>query len=122
MLELVEEALDDVSLLVQVGIVVALFFSVALGRDDDFGSRPVDTVDEAIGVVAFVGDGGAGLEALDKIMGKGNVVALPGAGQQTHRIAERIAGGVDLGAQAAARPAQALGIRPPFERRAPAAC
>jgi hypothetical protein len=49
-------------------------------------------------------------------------VALSGRADQPNRIAERIAGGVDFGAQAAARPAQALGMRPPFCRRAPAAC
>jgi hypothetical protein len=54
-------------------------------------------------------------------VGEGDVVALPGRADQTHRIAKRIASGVDFGAQAAAGAAKALGIRPPFCRRAPAA-
>jgi hypothetical protein len=47
-------------------------------------------------------------------MCEGNVVALPRRPNQAERIAERITRGVDLGAQPISRPAQALGIRPPF--------
>jgi hypothetical protein len=49
-------------------------------------------------------------------MCEGNVVALPRRPNQAERIAERITRGVDLGAQPISRPAQALGIRPPFFR------
>jgi hypothetical protein len=75
-----------------------------------------------VGVVALIGNRRAGVEAVDKIMGKGNVVALAGSTDQADRIAKRIAGGMDFGAQPAPRPAQALGIRPPFSLRAPVAC
>ena len=75
-----------------------------------------------IGVIAFVGDCAFCLEAIDEFMRIGDVVALPWACDQADRKSECIARSVDFGAQAAARPAQALGIRPPFERRAPAAC
>jgi hypothetical protein len=75
-----------------------------------------------IGVVAFVGDRDVGGEAVDQFMRKGDVVALPWRTDQAHRIAERIASGVDFRAQASAGPAKALGIRPPFCRCAPAAC
>ena len=69
-----------------------------------------------IGVIAFVGDRGACSEAIDKLMCEGNVVALPRRPNQAERIAERITRGVDLGAQPISRPAQALGIRPPFKK------
>lgn len=75
-----------------------------------------------IGVITLVGNGASCLEAVDQIMSEGDVVALSGARDEADRIAERIACRMDFGAQAAARPAQALGIRPPFDRRAPAAC
>jgi hypothetical protein len=75
-----------------------------------------------VGIVALVADRGARLEALDKVMCEGDVVTLPRCTNQAERIAERVASGVDLGAQPASRPAQALGIRPPFSLRAPAAC
>ena len=75
-----------------------------------------------IGVVAFVGDGSGCDEAFDQIMRKGNVVTLPRRADQAQRIAERIAGGMDFRAQAAAGAAKTLGIRAPLFLRAPAAC
>jgi hypothetical protein len=53
---------------------------------------------------------------------EGDVVALAGRADQAHRIAQGVARGVDFRAQAAAGATKALGIRPPFCRRAPAAC
>ena len=75
-----------------------------------------------IGVVALIGDRDAGIEAVDQLVRKGDVVALALANRSGDRITERIAGSVDFGAQASAGAAKALGIRPPFCRRAPAAC
>ena len=120
--ELVEEALDDVALLVEIGVVGTLHLAVSFRRDDRRRSGLHDPLDEMVSVIALVGNRHARVEAVDKIMGKGNVVALAGTTDQTDRVAKRIAGGMDFGAQPAPRPAQALGIRPPFSLRAPAAC
>ncbi len=73
-------------------------------------------------IIALVGDRCFSLKAVDEIMGKSDIVALSGAGDQTDWQPERIASGVDLRAQTAPRPAQTLGICPPFILRAPAAC
>ena len=120
--ELVEEALDDVALLVEVDVVGTLDLAVSFRRDDGLRAGLGDPLDEMVGVIALVGDGDACGDAVDKIMRKGDVIALPGSTDRTNRIAEGIASGVDFGAQPAPRPAQALGIRPPFALRAPAAC
>jgi hypothetical protein len=100
----------------------------ALAREVDVEWLMIDSTivrahqhDEMVGIVALVGDGGACGDAVDKIVHEGDVIALPGSTDQTNRIAEGIASGVDVGAQPAPRPAQALGIRPPFALRAPAA-
>jgi hypothetical protein len=122
LLELVEEALDAVSLLVEISIVGTLELAVALGRDDDLGAGFGDAIDKVIGVISLVADGDIGVETIDQVMSEGDIVALAGRANQADRQAERLGGGVDLGAQAAARPAQALGIRPPLTLRAPAAC
>lgn len=119
MLELTEEALDAVAFLVEIGVVRALDLAVALGRDDDLGAVSSNPVGEMVGIVSLVGEGRAGLDTVDQLMGEGDVVALAGRGDQSDRKPER---GMDFGAQAAARPTQALGIRPPFALRAPAAC
>jgi hypothetical protein len=52
-----------------------------------------------IGVVALVGDRDVRGEAFDKFVSEGDVVALAWRADQPHRIAKRIAGGVDFGAQ-----------------------
>lgn len=122
MLELAEEALDAIALLVEISVVVPLDLAVALWRDDDFGAGLGDPVGEMIGIVALVGDCRFGLDTVDQVMGKRDVVALAGRSDQADGKAERLGGGMDFGAQAAARPAQALGIRPPLTLRAPAAC
>ena len=75
-----------------------------------------------IGVVALICKDDIGDEAFDELVCEGDVVALSSRSNQAQRISQRIAGGVDFGAQAAAGATKALGIRPPFCRRAPAAC
>src|SRR5262249_61821409 len=115
-----EEALDDVALFVQIGVVDTLDFAVSLGRDDDFGPAFGDFMAQMIGIITLVGDCGTRIEAIHQLMCEGDVVALPRRTDQAERIAERITGSVDFGAQATSRPAQALGIRPPFSLRAPA--
>jgi hypothetical protein len=85
---------------------------VALGRDDDLGAGFGDAIDKVIGVVSPVADGGIGVETIDQVMGEGDIVALTGRANQADWQAERVGSGVNLGAQATARAAQALGIRP----------
>ena len=120
--ELVKEALDDVALFIEVDVVGTLDFAVSFWRDDGLCAGLGDRLDKMIGIIALVGNGGARSDAVDKIMREGDVVALPGRPDQADRVAQRIASGVDFGAQPAPRPAEALGICPPFCLRAPAAC
>lgn len=120
--ELVEEALDDIALFIEIDVVGTPDLAVSFWRDDGLCAGLGDRGDKMIGIIALVGDGRARSDAVDKIMREGDVVALPGRPDQTDRIAQRIASGVDFGAQPAPRPAQALGICPPFSLRAPAAC
>jgi len=90
--------------------------------DHRFGLGAPYGLSEMIGVVALVGQDVLGVEAVDQGCGLADVARLTGTAEKTHRIAEAVGAGVDLGAQAAAGAAQALGMRPPFSRRAPAAC
>lgn len=96
--------------------------AVALGWDDGLGALFDDPFYEMIGIVSLVSNGNLSVDAIDQVVGKSDVVALTGRTDQAKRKAERLGGGVDFGRQAAARPAQALGMRPPFVLRAPAAC
>ena len=114
--------LDDVALLVEFGVIGTLERAVPLGRNDRLAAAFSDLVAQVIGVVALVGDRDVRGEALDQLVREGDVVALAWRADQAHRIAKCVAGGVDFGAQAAAGATKALGIVPPFSRRAPAAC
>jgi hypothetical protein len=75
-----------------------------------------------VGIISFVGQHAADIDAVDKVLSKRSVIALAGTYDQADRDAERFGGGLDFGAQAAMRPTQALGIRPSLNLCAPAAC
>ena len=120
--ELAEEALDRVALFVERAVEGALFGAIGSGLDDGSGAGLLDRVVEVLGVVGGVGDDRSGSEAFDQFGGPQDLALLARAGDEPGRLARRIRRGVDLGAQAAARAPQPLGIRPPFFLRAPAAC
>lgn len=65
--ELAEEALDDVALLVEMGVVRALIFPVSLRWNDDCGLPLDNLVDEMIGVIAFVGNCPLCLKAVNEL-------------------------------------------------------
>jgi hypothetical protein len=72
--------------------------AVSLWRDDDFGAAIDDPAGEMVGVVSLVGDCCFGFDAVDQVVGEGDVVALSGRSDQADRKPERLGGGVDLGA------------------------
>ena len=75
-----------------------------------------------VGGVSPVGDDIGTGDFLDQFQRPFYVALLTGTGEQSRRISQRVGGGMDFRAQATARTSQALGFRPPFFRRAPAAC
>jgi hypothetical protein len=62
------------------------------------GGMTGDPVAQMISVVALVGDGDVRGEAFDQLVRESDVVALSWRADEPHRIAQRIAGGVDFGA------------------------
>ena len=99
-----------------------LCLSITLGRDNDIDSSALDPAAQMIRVIALVREEGLRLETVDEVVCQSDVIALSRRSDQADWQAQRLASGMDLGAQSAARPTQALGIRPPFSLRAPAAC
>jgi transposase InsO family protein len=82
--------------------------TIRVDQGSEFVSRDLD-------LWAYTrGDRGVCDEAVDEIVGKGDVVALPRRADQAHRIAQGVARGMDFRAQATAGAAKALGIRPLF--------
>ena len=78
MLEFVEEALDAVSLLVEINIVGTLYLAVPFGWNNNLGIGFGDAIDKVVGVVSLVADGGIGVETIDQVMSEGDIVALAG--------------------------------------------
>ena len=78
--------------------------------------------EQCVSIVSLVGDGGSGVQSIDELIGPHDVIFLPRPANQPDGKAQRIARSMDFRAQSAPRPAQALGMRPPFTLRAPAAC
>jgi len=119
MLDLVDEALDAVAQAVGVRVVGDLGRAPPQRWDHGVDLGLGEMCSEAIVVVALVGDQADEREPVDQGEGLGRLVHLSCRQDQPKRMAEGIDGDVDLGAQAAARAADGLTLRPPC---APAAC
>jgi len=53
-------------------------FAASPRRDDDLCAAFGDPADEMIGIISLVGECGLGIDAVDQVMGEGDVVALAG--------------------------------------------
>jgi len=119
MLDLVEEALDQITFLVDVLVIGDGLRSRAGRWNDSLGTDLRDALAKPIGIVAFVGEEMIEGNAADQIFGLEDVVHLAGGEDKANGIAKRINASADLRAQAAARTPDRLILAPPF---APAAC
>ncbi len=120
MLQLVEEAFDEVAAPIDARVDAALDLSIALRRDVGLRSPASGGVEEILGVVATVCDEIAGaLETGDERDGGLLVRGLAGRQGEADRQALAVDDGVDLGAQSSTRTADGV-IRTPFFP--PAAC
>ncbi len=117
--DLVDKAFDQMALLVEVGIVRDGLGARAVRGDHGADVVLAQVCSEGIGVEGLVGDQDLGGQAADERFGLGDVVRLAGGETNAQRIAERIDGDVQLGAQPPARAPDGLILRPPF---APAEC
>ena len=105
---------------VEVFVVGARLLSSGSGRDDGGFSRPLQAGQDAlVGVVAFVGDPGGCGHRVQQSVSPFQIARLPCGEVQAGRVAERIHGGMDLGAQPTL--AASDGLVAPF-LRAPALC
>jgi hypothetical protein len=119
-LQLVEQALDEVAPSVEGVVDRALLPSVALGRDVRPGAVFGDQIEDGLGVIAAVGDGiGGRIEAVEQDGHGGFVGRLTRGQDEPDRQAVGIGDGVDLRAQSSTRPTDGV-IRAPFFP--PAAC
>ena len=122
MFELVEEAFDGIALFVEMLVIGQWRLSMPARRDDRLAALGVDLLAQVIGIVAFIGKDGLCLETINQVIAPGGVILLARAGYETDRQAQSVGSGMDFGAQSSPGTTKALGMRPPFFLRAPAAC
>jgi hypothetical protein len=97
-----EEVLDQVPCFVEFLVVLALFFPVFLGRNDGFFACFFEPLKHPfVRVVALVGDHRFGFELWQQHIGPLQIAGLAFGEIEAERVAERIDGSVDLGAQPA---------------------
>jgi hypothetical protein len=113
-LDLAEEAFDQVAILVDDGVEGAPFGRDGSARDDRFCSCGCDGVHSPLPIVTLVRQNVNRLQAFKKRLDLGDVVALAAGQDEANRIAQRIGGGMNFGAQAAFRPSQRVSFKPVF--------
>jgi hypothetical protein len=118
MLDFVDEAFDEVTLLVAMLIVGDRLLARSERGDHGIGADS-EKVPELVVVVSLVGNDVSGGEAVDQGFRLRAVVDLAGGRDEAQRVAQSVDGDVDLGGQAAARAPDRLILNPPFP---PAAC
>lgn len=107
-LELVEEAFDEIAFAVACEVAVALGLAIGLGRDHGGDLAPVERVDQRIGVVSLVADQCPWIGAIDQRFCASQIVGLPWREHHRDRVAKSIDERVDLGRQPAAGSADRL--------------
>jgi hypothetical protein len=118
-LELVEEAFDEVAFAIEREIANSRELSIGLWWNHRSDLAAGERLDQRIGIVGLVADQGVWVGAIEQRFCASQIVGLPGRDHQVDRIAQRINKDVNLGGQSAARSADRL--RAVFFR-APALC
>jgi hypothetical protein len=118
-LELAEEALDQIALAVDAPVDGAVNQPTAFRRDVSCGAAGSDQLKQGVGVIAAVGDDVTAFEASEQERCRAQVVVLSGGQHEAHRQAILIDQGVDLGTQSSTRAADGVILAPFFP---PAAC
>ena len=98
-----EQGLDLVALLVELPVGRALLDAGSFGRDHRQGAAGRDGLKDRVGGVGLVGDPCLGREAVEQGQGLRRVARLPGGQAEGQRVAEGVAGSVQLAGEAAAR-------------------
>jgi hypothetical protein len=118
-LELAEEALDEIALAIDAAVDRAVHETLAGRGDVGPGAPGSYQIEQGIGVVAAVGDDVTAVQAGEEVGRRRQVMGLSCGQDEPDRQAVFIDGGVDLGAQSSTRTADGV-IRAPFFP--PAAC
>ena len=118
-LELVEEALDEVAFAVEREVAVPRDLAIGFWGDHRTDLPPLESLDQQIGVVSLVPDQSPGIDVFDQRLCASQIVGLPGREPQLDGVAEGVDQRADFGRQSA--PGSADRLLAVFFR-APALC
>lgn len=102
MLDLVDEALDQMALFVQVLVILTLLFSIGARRNHGLHPPGFDSFDQLGIIVAFVGQQHLCRVAFNQRLGLRAIVTLTRRQDEAQRIAKRINCYMNLGRKATA--------------------
>ena len=120
MFDFAEQAFDQIALFVELAIEASPCRGRGSARHDGHRACGGDGVHRPLTIIALVGKDVAGLQALEQRLDLGDVVALAAGQEEAERIPQGVGGDMDLGGQAALRPADRVSLSPFFW--APALC
>ena len=92
----VEEALDDVALLVEFFVMATFGVSARIRRDDRANSAFFEFVEDPVSVVGLVGEYGRGMHVVDELFSDCGVMLLSGRDENLQRSALQVDCHVDL--------------------------
>jgi hypothetical protein len=117
LLDPIDESLNQVSIFVDVPIIVSLFFAIRSRRDLSLRTGCLNRPDKFIAVIALIRDHMLGLDSIDQSGPLRDIGDLPTGDDQPHRVAQSIDSDVDLGPETTTRSAQRLIVVYPFFSR-----
>src|SRR5690348_3034096 len=114
MFDLIEEALDEVALAIEIGVDATNDPHVTLAWDVSGGAESIEEFDDCSGAIAAIGNRMASRpQALDQAGQRRFVGSLAGRQEEADRQAHMVDDGMDLGRQSSTRTANGV-IRAPF--------
>ena len=108
-LDLVDEAFHQMTLPVQMPVIVGGFLAVRAGRNHRHHTQFQDVLAKLLGIVPLVGQYVLASITGDQLLRLGDVVLLPAGQDESQGVAQAVHAHVNLGAEPAAAPAQGLG-------------
>ncbi len=121
MLDFVEKALNQMSLLVQMFIVLSLFLAIFSCRDHRFGLFFSNLLQKGVRIIGTVGNCTLELVICNQVFRLCDVMALAASQKKTQWITQGVYAGVDFGAEPTSAASKRLGGLTSFFWEAPAA-
>lgn len=113
-LDLVEEAFDEIAVFVEGGIEASPLGCCGSARNDGFCSAGGNGIHRALAGIALVGQNMVCPQSIKQTLDLGDVVAFATGQDETDRVTQGIGGGMDLGAQPALGASQRVSFKPIF--------